>query len=62
MNKKDCKGCPTLYKNERCMWFDDELDCPCASCIVKAMCTVSCELLDNHIHLIRGPRMVKDKS
>lgn len=62
MNIKDCIGCRSMTNKETCLWFDDDLNCPCASCIVKPMCSFSCDLLDDHISLMKTSIMVKDKS
>lgn len=56
MNIEDCEGCHT--EHDECLWFSKNLICPCSTCLVKVMCTNSCELLDNHIGLIKEPKIL----
>jgi len=58
-NKKDCEGCATYNKDKGCIWFDDGLICPCSIYLIKVMCLNKCELLDNHIHLIKEASVEK---
>jgi len=47
MKKEDCEGCRS-YRG-KCLWYDDDLTCPCSICLVKMICIESCELLDDYI-------------
>jgi len=49
MDIEDCKGCKTrLGSIGNCIWFNESLVCPCASCLIKVMCLNECELLQEH--------------
>lgn len=48
MTKIDCEGCRTRANNY-CMWFDEDLFCPCSVCLIKMMCLEACELLNKYI-------------
>ena len=48
---KYCEGC-TVYINEStmiqsCMPYNKTGQCPCSTCIIKIMCKVPCELLED---------------
>lgn len=48
MDIKDCEGCQTRINSDECIWFHESLECPCASCLIKVMCSFKCEVLDKH--------------
>jgi len=50
---KHCKGCPTYLskigeKSLECLlsFFSENAECPCTSCLVKPVCTKSCDDLE----------------
>lgn len=52
MKIEDCDGC-LIYKDlpdGTCRWFRKELTCPCSICLVKVMCTGSCQLMRDYIY------------
>lgn len=48
MNIEDCEGCLTRINSDECIWFNKSLDCPCAFCLIKVMCSNRCESLNKH--------------
>ena len=42
---EECKGCFSI-ENAQCVMGADEIasECPCATCLVKMVCTVGCDL------------------
>lgn len=58
MKKEDCEGCH-VYKylpDENCRWFREDSTCPCSICLVKVMCTDSCQLIKDYINKEVKPR------
>ena len=52
MKKKDCDGC-LVNKNNRlghdgCKWLNTEIACPCSKCLIKVMCSNTCDLFYKH--------------
>lgn len=47
-NHKYCKGC-NIYEDYKCSLDLSNIDgkCPCRECIIKMVCTDSCQLLDD---------------
>ena len=51
-----CKGCRTYARRTSCPWVcikkseynQEELICPCSTCLIKMMCEFSCEELIKH--------------
>lgn len=48
MKIEDCEGCKTRVNTGECIWFNESLVCPCASCLIKVMCSSRCDLLRDH--------------
>ena len=49
MNKEDCQGCKTYYEGVEgtCLYSYRLITvCPCIKCIVKGICSISCEDYD----------------
>lgn len=46
-----CEGCIIFRKNEWCYIIRKgrEKNCPCRSCLVKAMCIVSCDEYSTYV-------------
>ena len=48
---KNCEGCRTLVLDTKpyCkagVYRKDEKDCPCGNCLIKSMCTKSCDIFN----------------
>lgn len=61
INRTECKGCYALGKCDVPPYHRDYI-CPCLECIVKVMCSTSCE---NHstyvwINIISKTKLLRD--
>jgi hypothetical protein len=60
-SKRDlqCKGCLTyesnLYNCDCMLLYKYEVQCPCATCLIKAVCVIAC---DSFINLARKYRRI----
>lgn len=60
MKRKDCEGCVIIDKNN-CSWFEESLTCPCSICLIKVMCTHTCDLLIRHQVKVHGSWLTTKK-
>jgi hypothetical protein len=44
MKNKNCEGCNMYYSTIVCMAYNYGASCPCDKCIVKMMCSDTCEV------------------
>ena len=66
---KHCKGCPTYvceigHKKIECLlsFFSENAECPCTFCLVKPVCTDSCDDLEAFsVHIKMHHRKIYDE-
>lgn len=50
MREDECKGCVDYDKN--CL-ISGRVDCPCSLCLIKGICTDTCEAFDERVKDIK---------